>query len=870
MSWGLFNHNTRNYSAKDLAPDGGVLFSENVYSGSTAISNSQFPDGLIGANGLGRAISHDNGSFIQSLDYGETWETKGAVPPPVDDAEYVSKILWHPGGAWFVAICNTLSGGGSKDSHVYMSTDGGENWSELSYPYDYYATNNIAIDSSGTLFVASSITDGGQCYIHKMPDPINSDSGSRYLANSYFSVNTSCLVVTGVNVYHFYTILAVNRISKSLNSRSDIGSTSSNILNGSIDANDDLVMGVVTISGSTATLFMIEDGDSAPFDQVSIDFGESIQGCRLRFASGLWVACGLPSLGRGRVLIKTSVSGANGSWSDTTVVHLSESRKSESSGSTSSSIVDVEYIGGTWWAIGYRNESSYLRIDRFALSDSGLVDGAVDGLSRAINSQSPDIFLKLDDTGSPSTVTDIGRKGYANAVSQTVTFGEAGLVPDSGTAALFGDGSITVNVTAGAYQHAHLLILSHDDTASERTLLSFNGFTLNLAADDTVVFSDGDKTLASAAVAADTATLVALHFEKIACGTKANLYVGATHAGQALSELEPASSGDLVLGGAGVTIDYYAMIPSANADVAALQRAFGLSPSLPNAPTSALCGDVKLLVRADDAPVLQQVKPPSLGYWIDAYTIKNIATGEREVYWWKDGGDSVHQAAGGKFDGGLYVPDISPGSASRYPQSEPAWLGYAGLDLGTRDFSLSAWVKPGANGFFHLGISTRYKIQSGYSIPYGGFAFTVFITPAGPGSWVTVGQPLGAYGPGSPRSQRFALQEEFSPFPSYTPNDWNFVTLCRKAGRFYVTVNGRLPGNRSMRSGRQGAPIVSPGAGAELCMGWNEATNSAVSGQSSRLSRLAYRGTFDDLVLVLDEALYTQEFTPPNSRFELS
>jgi hypothetical protein len=519
-----------------------------------------------------------------------------------------------------------------------------------------------------------------------------------------------------------------------------------------------------------------------------------------------------------------------------------------------------------WYACYVERTSGDITVVRFRVGqDPVYTEPENNPLLAEIRRLAPDIFYRLDDADGVTTVVDVGRKNYTNAVTPAIDFGVEGLVADDGTAALFSSGNITAAVTQGAAAHLHLLVMRHNNTAEVRPLVAFgSAFSLSLTADHKPSFAAGSSTVASAgAIAADTTTLVMVLLETVPCGTEVSIYVGGSRVANGVIEISAPQSASLVLSGNGVTADYYAMIQNTLVDVGRIQEAFGLTPTAPAAQSGTRCIAPSLLLQANDAPQRADYYSPFAARWLESSGLVNSATGNRDTVWPLDAGNAFRDAVDGKFGGSLRVP------AGTYPHIYlapiPRWLGLPVSQIGTKDFTFALWVKPEA---YRANLFTAEVFYRRPGSPFWrrslGFAWQITGDSGGSTARFTMGRSLEA-AKASSNLDGSAMVANFTGLPALSLSEYRFVTVSRRGQQWFASINGVQADNVSF-VGNPGAPFVwdfnfLPG----LYFG---ARSTALDGNRD----LAFETTamrMDDIAFIVGEALYTQDFTPPTAEFSL-
>lgn len=527
--------------------------------------------------------------------------------------------------------------------------------------------------------------------------------------------------------------------------------------------------------------------------------------------------------------------------------------------------VELAYAGSGYWLVSYVEKTSKNTIIGriFLGSAPEFPPTNQNPLNREIVSLAPDIFYRMDDAEASTSVVDLGQKNYPNTVTQTVTFGQAGLVPDDGTAALFADGNVTASVTQGAAAHAHLFVLAHNNTASARTIMAFGqSFSLSLAADHKPRFTAGSTVVASeSAIAANTATLVVVLLETVPCGTQVSLYVQGVRVAEAIISLSAPQSAPLVISGSGVTIDYYALINNRLVDVGRLQEAWGLTPTNPPAPAEARCEQASLILRANDSPQRADYYSAFAAQWLESFGFLNSANGNRDTVWPVSAGTGFHDPADSKFNGSMSIPGGS--FPHIYLAPIPRWIGLPVGQIGRRDFTFSLWVKPEAyraniftaEVFYRRPGSDLWRRALGFSWQINGDI-------NGSTARFSMGRSL-AVARTAQSIDGSALVATFHNLPAMSLAEYRFITVSRRGNQWFASIDGKIA-DRASLAGDPNAPFVWDFNFVPGC--YFGARSTALNGNRS----LAFETTamrMDDIVFIVGEALYTQDFTPPVAQF---
>ena len=188
--------------------------------------------------------------------------------------------------------------------------------------------------------------------------------------------------------------------------------------------------------------------------------------------------------------------------------------------------------------------------------------------------QKPDILILMDDTGTPSTVLDLGQKQYTNVLTGSITFGQSPVADDSGTSGLFGsDGLISI---ANVQHEAHVHVIIGLIPSTEQTILSNGDVTVGISASGFVTFNGVSSTILRSSKAivfqVEASTLTAWGDES----TTPGLVTTITNSGL---------TSTVSMTGSGVTWDYYSVIRNENANIDAILEAIGAAISTPNVTT---------------------------------------------------------------------------------------------------------------------------------------------------------------------------------------------------------------------------------------------------------------------------------------------
>ena len=902
MSFALFNHNL---PILEFSGDGSTEYpgtaqditATNLFAGSV-ITQNRGPCGqdnggtffAAGANGhILLAEDTDNGELQFSDDFGSSWTTR-TFSASYGNVEVVSIQYDEGNDRWWVATYDSVS----RWLNIYYSENGGSSWTFFdggaSANHNY--TSTMMLTSAGDIIVGSRRAANNYAYYRVYQNAPASTTYSEFADALYNSNSQYIFALDGYYlglVHNGANWNALEYDAASIASAPTNYGSYLSVLN-SFGAGEDAIA-VIAYRGYTGTVVTYDKFTHglpvSTLPTFTYDFGVDVRYCAAAFNDYAYMIYGSKLSDFTKLLFARSDQYTPENFSAAHTVTLSSARVNH----VSYQSTQMKYLGGGKWLFAYIDSSQYARLDMFEYGVSGSTAFPTVGatsLSRAITRQQPDIFMRLDDAADSTTVVDTGSQGYTNSVVGSPTFETAGLVGDDGTALLFGsttDEGIQIEEVPTPLNHAHVFVLSHDDTAAVRVLAGSQaeGYVIVLGSDHKlgVGLYDGGwtYTYGDDAIAADTATLCAVRIK----GGVATIYVGNAYDTAAELDMPASATGYLTLGGLtdgedsltscadGVTIDYYALIPAVTFDYADLVEANGGSYT---GPTGSPQSDgAQFLLHGDESAAsgpFPSRTVPGRNY----YTFVNSVPGSPNKVSTEDASQSL--VAGGKFSGGFYVPPFRPLEDDWSPWTAPYWsrkeshsspASVSELVLGQGEFTFACWMKPAQASPVQLFSNCHVEKIGSQWWTYGGI--TVIYTQE-PGD-ASMGRVVVAIHSAKGQASDLQCKMMFRNIPGYTTAAFTHFALSREVlpdgtTRWHVFLNGKRAGEPSVSNYTADAyPDAYIHEGGQVNLG------RAVGTSADHLQITKFGGGlyFDDALLITGEALYTEDFTPPTGAYSL-
>lgn len=899
MTWGLAVHNAYRFIAPPIGDPDSTETGTTEYTDTSSSYNLTAEFGMdimlaYGANGKVMGFA-DSGVVIFSSDYGDTWADTGTAAPDFGSGRKPTKCAYQVSNSrWFLST-STNTG----QLRLYYSDDDGATWTrwddDASSPQGSRAYRAFTIDSQDRVVVATRDPDDNQgVKVWRWDDPIadaltfssssvDSDFGGNCTvleifddpaSDSYFIVLANSAVR---DIIQFYYDLTATPAEYDFDQDGDEyytaahDGTSKLLLLGDPDT---------TVATDDIHLWMFQDGDVSA-DVYDLGWSEDIFKSVVAIEYGdRWVVVVRPDgATKDYLLMKWSDTGESGSWSAETQINLGFNLETGNAG-TGGFAICCAYVEEGRYLIAVTDTSDTMRIVSIEFGSNPIAEPQ-SPLRLALEAQQADILLLMDDEDPATTVEDLGTKGYVNAATSALTFGQTGLISDTGTA-------VSVdNATGGVYfesvpvpgEHAHVFVLDRGATAG--ILAGYGDFSgsdyaykIEIDGSNKIKLSYYDsagdlQTLTSDTAISDATQLVAVHLSEI--DGKATIYIEDELDKQDTTFSLQALSGDAklsLLGGwndgdtitnavTGTVLDYYALIPGDEFSYSAINAAYGGTYTEPAAPTEVdPAATVEILVHAEDAAltnngtfkqVINDGNPNNV--LLTEYT-RILDTTEA-----KFGSQSIE------------IPEVDESVNTQLFRKN--FLNATGvLEFGTREFTLDLWVKPANDNIIVLAANNLVGRTNNYLLEYNGLYLEMFKDPSS--------SSLGALRLTIPKSktetQPYAtrqLEIYCTGFPDYDHADWNHVALSRRVRadgtqKWFLFVNGRKEASRRVLEGIPGAytdAFIYRGG----WLGFGARAKATSSGRN--IFRFQNACFLDEIRLVLDEAIFREEFTPPTSAY---
>ena len=886
MSWPLFCHQAGPSSA-GAAPD--IIFPAGTSIDATTIWDSELfgtptysnASVLLGVSGTKIMANPAAENVFYTNDLGDNWTQVGDVPDY--GSGYRCDGFAHDSvtDTWFIAVYVSPS-----IRTIYRSTNDGVTWTLMTGVLGQYSSTAMIMDSERRLVSASAGRASGRSYIQQWAAPYTGSPTDTLEPGA--SVNVYNLrEVPGASGYYMMEVwdgaeFDLQYLDKATLTTTSVNSPGTEGSNWTEVATDTFAQAITMANNTDQTYNLYTPGDATtPVPHLDFTWDEQMELGRMQTDKANYViSMGQPSGGvTTRWVLRHHEGGdfTENDFSGDLTLNLDHTPDN-------SEFTWMWYATGKTMIANYRT-GGYTKIIRFDIGTVADVGNASGPLFSAINTQAPDIFMRMDDDLAVTTVRDTGTKGYVNATSGDLTFEQTGLVSDGGTAVLVDStagAGILVDAVPAPTDHAHVFVFQHDATAVFRVLASSgdisnptsgHSYYIALASDHklTVATYDGSWTFetSTATIATSTTTLAAVQIKN----GEVIFYIEDARDSVHTASIVDLSATILSLGGAwdgttlddsadGVIIDYYALIPNANFSYAAINEGYGGSYVKPTVTDVATTNNVAFLMHADESAMLGPFASERV-IGRDYYTLLNSVTG------------SVNRISSEAKTGRLITTDKKFGAGAAtitariattsswnpwdmiyWPITDatPSQRGLPPLTLGTRDFTYDLWVKPVIEAPFYIA-NNAWIVHTGGSSRslYGGFSAHV-----SPSATVATQCDITMTFYGQRSSPGPKMTMKFKNASGYTVNDWMHFAICRKDGVFYVFVNG----NRATGAGISAANIahyIPAGEAFMIGSGFYAGPSTYYRTQSSIL--------VDEARLVLDEGLLTEDFTPPTTAY---
>ncbi len=93
-------------------------------------------------------VAGENNQIFKSKDYGRTWQT---ITTPIESYNDVRNIYFYNENIGYV----------DGISHIYKTIDGGINWEETNFPFNYFGTFHFSSEYEGFTIQTIAVYDGG-------------------------------------------------------------------------------------------------------------------------------------------------------------------------------------------------------------------------------------------------------------------------------------------------------------------------------------------------------------------------------------------------------------------------------------------------------------------------------------------------------------------------------------------------------------------------------------------------------------------------------------------------------------------------------------------------------------------------------------